>query len=144
MTTLQPDLLAGWNVVVVDDEPDSLLVAEVILMEYGANVHTASNGQEGLRLVREVRPKFVISDLSMPVMDGWGLIHEMLDDPGLRDIPAIALTAHAIRGDRERAIAAGFFNYLPKPLAADTFIHDLFNLLSRVPSLAELLNVKDV
>jgi len=138
---LPPDLLAGWDIVVIDDEEDSLAVAEIILTEYGANVHTASDGAEGLKVVREIRPKFVISDISMPVMDGWGFIHAMKNDRTLMDIPAIALTAHAMIGDRDRAITAGFHNYLTKPLTALTFIQDLVKLLVEIPILANELNI---
>jgi CheY-like chemotaxis protein len=137
-----PDnLLAGWNIVVLDDEDDSLEVAEIILDEYGANVHTAQNGQEGIETVRRVKPHFVISDLSMPVLDGWGFINSLKADRELADIPVIALTAHAMVGDRERAVAAGFHNYLTKPLTVDTFMADLLRLLIDIPQLAESLNI---
>lgn len=135
------NLLLGWDVVVIDDEEDSLDVAQIILDEYGANTHTASNGQEGLELVRKVHPRFVISDISMPVMDGWGFIHALTSDPSTKDIPAIALTAHAMIGDRERAISSGFYNYLSKPLNAETFIFDLLKLLVEIPELAQDLNI---
>jgi CheY-like chemotaxis protein len=138
---LPRDLLEGWDIVVIDDEEDSLEVAEIILDEYGANVHTADNGLAGLEVVRKVRPRFVISDISMPVIDGWWFIHTLKNDPYLMDIPAIALTAHAMVGDRERAISAGFHNYLTKPLTADTFIYDLLKLLTDIPTLAEHLNI---
>ncbi len=137
METIPDNLLAGWDIVVVDDEEDSLEVAEVILLEYGANVHTATNGADGLQVVRKVKPRFIISDLSMPVMDGWGFINALKADRGLADIPVIALTAHAMQGDRERALAAGFHNYLVKPLTVNTFIRDLVNLLIDIPSLAQ-------
>lgn len=137
-----PDnLLDGWVVVVLEDEPDSLEVAEIILGEYGATVNSAVNGQEGLELVRSARPRFVISDLSMPVMDGWGFISELKADPDTAAIPVIALTAHAMVGDRERAVAAGFHNYLTKPLTVDTFMADLVRLLIDIPELAESLNI---
>lgn len=135
------NLLGGWDVVVIDDEEDSLEVAEIILDEYGATVHTASDGQEGLDIVRRVNPRFVISDLSMPVMDGWGFINALKEEPKLAEIPAIALTAHAMVGDRERAVAAGFHNYLTKPLTVDTFMSDLLKLLIDIPELAEYLNI---
>ncbi|MFZ4816391.1 MAG: response regulator [Phototrophicaceae bacterium] len=138
---LPPDLLQGWDIVVIDDEPDSLMVAEIILIEYGATVHSATNGREGLALVQQVKPRFVISDLSMPVMDGWGFIRALRADRDLRDLPAIALTAHAMPGDREKAISAGFYNYLTKPLTASTFIYDLLKLLMDIPSLADELNI---
>lgn len=137
-----PDnLLEGWNIVVLDDEEDSLEVAEIILTEYGATVHTASDGQVGLDMVRRVKPRFVISDLSMPVMDGWSFINAMKAERGLDEIPVIALTAHAMVGDRERAVAAGFHNYLTKPLTVDTFMADLVKLLIDIPVLAESLNI---
>ena len=141
MIDLPKDLLNGWDIVVIDDEEDSLMVAQVILDEYGANTHTATNGEEGIAIIREVRPKFVICDLSMPIMDGWKLISTMRADIGLRTIPAIALTAHAMAGDRERAVAAGFYNYLTKPLTVETFIQDLVNLLIDIPELASILNI---
>src|SRR5690606_32880896 len=101
-TPIRRDILQGWEVVVIDDEPDSLEVASRILRFYGANVYTASNGKEGLELIRHHRPKFVISDLSMPVMDGWEMLFEIQQDRHIAQIPIIALTAHAMMGDRTR------------------------------------------
>jgi CheY-like chemotaxis protein len=136
---LPQTLLKGWDIVVVDDEEDSLMVAQIILQNYGATVHVARDGQEGIEVIKKVRPRFVISDLSMPMMDGWGLIHAVTTTIALQHIPVIALTAHAMQGDRERAMAAGFHNYLTKPLTVNTFIHDLVNLLLDIPDLAQLL-----
>ncbi|GAB4515699.1 MAG: hypothetical protein OHK0046_19520 [Anaerolineae bacterium] len=141
MQHIPEDLLTGWEVVVLDDEEDSLEVATIILAEYGAYVHSAVNGKEGLELVRQVKPRFIISDLSMPVEDGWGFINALKSDPALAHIPVIALTAHAIRGDRERALAAGFHNYLTKPLTVETFMLDLVRLLIDIPELVEYLNI---
>lgn len=132
-TPIRRDILQDWDVVVVDDEPDSLEVATRILRFYGANVHTAANGQEGLELIKKVRPKFAISDLSMPVMDGWAMLYELQIDRSTSQIPVIALTAHAMRGDRERAVEAGFHNYLTKPLTPSTFMKDLLGLLIDIP-----------
>src|SRR5579859_7016692 len=134
MPDIPKNLLIGWDIVVVDDEEDSLMVAEIILTEYGANVYTATNGKEGLAQIRKVNPKFVISDLSMPIADGWGLIFEIKNDRTLMSTPVIALTAHAMGGDRERAFAAGFHNYLTKPLTVETFMNDLMNLLEDIPA----------
>lgn len=135
--------LAGWTVVVIDDEPDSLLVAMIMLEAYGAIVHTASNGIEGLAKVREVLPRFVICDLSMPIMDGWTIIAEAKNDVSLLAIPMLALTAHAMSGDRERALAAGFASYLTKPLSAETFIQHLVKALREVEAFADELNFNE-
>jgi CheY-like chemotaxis protein len=133
---IRKDILQGWDVLVVDDEPDSLEVARRILKFYGATVHTATNGQEGLSMVRRLRPRFIISDLSMPVMDGWEMLSNLKQDRTTLDIPVIALTAHAMLGDREKALAAGFHNHLTKPLTAATFMSDLLTVLDEIPALA--------
>ncbi|PJF44737.1 MAG: response regulator [Phototrophicales bacterium] len=137
MNNIPPNLLAGWDIVVIDDEPDSLEVARYILDFYGANVHTAINGREGLELVQRIQPRFVISDLSMPEMDGWEFLHALKQIA--EHIPVIALTAHAMRGDKERAIEAGFRSYLTKPLTANTFMDELLALLLDIPQLSEYL-----
>lgn len=138
---IRRDILKEWKVLVVDDEPDSLEVATRILRHYGASVTTATNGQEGLDAIKATRPRFVISDLSMPVMDGWEMLRAVKEDRTTLDIPVIALTAHAMAGDRERAIMAGFHNYLTKPLTPATFMKDLLHLLMDIPELAQAINL---
>lgn len=133
------NILAKWKVLVVDDEPDSLIVATHILKFYGADVITATNGREGFELASQALPRFIISDISMPEVDGWELIKLLYKSPKTREIPVIALTAHAMTGDREKAISAGFYNYLTKPLNAQTFIHELLNLLVNIPEFSEEL-----
>jgi CheY-like chemotaxis protein len=76
----------------------------------------------------------------MPVMDGWEFMNTIKRDRRTLDIPVIALTAHAMPGDRERAITAGFHNYLTKPLTPATFMRDLLSLLVDVPELAGMLS----
>jgi CheY-like chemotaxis protein len=134
------EILRGWDIVVVDDDPDSLDVASMILEFYGATVHSATNGKDGLALVRSIRPRFVISDLSMPYMDGWGMIDELKRDVSIAEIPVVALTAHAMSGHREKAMEMGFHNYLTKPLTAETFMNDLLSLLIDIPVLAVALS----
>jgi CheY-like chemotaxis protein len=99
------------------------------------------NGQEGIGLVEEINPRFVISDLSMPEMDGWEFLKALQSQTQNQDVPVIALTAHAMKGDRERAITAGFHNYLTKPLTANTFMDQLLALLLDIPQLAEHLTI---
>lgn len=139
-TQIRRDILKDWVIVVIDDEPDSLEVASRILRHYGAVVHTASNGKDGLELIRQQRPRFVISDLSMPVMDGWEMLFEIQQDRYVAEIPIIALTAHAMVGDRTRAIEAGFYNYLTKPLTPSTFMGELMRLLLDVPQFELILS----
>lgn len=138
--TLDPSsILAGQTILVVDDEPDNLEVVAVLLQLCDADVLTAGNGQEALNLVRKYHPKFIVCDLSMPVMSGWEMIHILKNDESIKNTPVIALTAHAMTGDRQRALAAGFHNYLSKPLQPETFIRDLLQLVMDTPVMAELL-----
>lgn len=129
-----PKVLVGWKVVVVEDDPDSQNVARMMLEKAGATVEVAENGQEGLDLIREQKPHFALSDISMPVMDGWKLIQELNNDRRTSDIPVIALTAHAMPGDRAKAIEAGFVNYMTKPLDPQKFTMQLLHLLVEIPS----------
>jgi CheY-like chemotaxis protein len=139
---LPRDLLQDWDVLVVDDDPDSLDVAARLLRFYSANVTTAINGKEGLDAVRAHRPRFIISDLSMPEMDGWEMLFELKNNRATQEIPVIALTAHAMSGDRDRAISAGFHNYLTKPLTPATFMKDLVILLLDIPELAAYIMIR--
>jgi len=138
MKSIPRNILAGWKIAVVEDEFDSAEVAARLLKFYGAEVYTASDGQEGLVLIRTKRPTLVICDISMPVMDGWAVIRTVKNDRTLMDIPVIALTAHAMVGDREKALAAGFHNYLTKPLTVQSFIGDLLTLVVDLPQFAQL------
>lgn len=141
MNHIPNDLLQDWDIVVIDDEPDSLEVARYILDFYGANVHTATNGREGVETVEAIQPRFVISDLSMPEMDGWAFLSALKETTDIQNIPVIALTAHAMRGDKERALQAGFQSYLTKPLTASTFMDELLALLLEIPQLSEYLSI---
>ncbi len=136
--TISRTVLNSWTILAIDDEPDSLEVVTRILRFHGASIVTGCNGQEGLELARKVHPHLIISDISMPVLDGWGLIYELKKDRTTLNIPAIALTAHAMPGDRSRAISAGFHNYLTKPLTAKSFMSDLLILLLEMPEFSAL------
>ena len=139
MKTSIPQIFQGWRVVVVDDEEDSQIVAAMMLEMAGAEVMTANNGREGLSVIRNNRPHLVISDLSMPELDGWGMMRELNMDRTTMDIPVVALTAHAMVGDRERAIQAGFTNYISKPLDPEKFLNQLAALVAAVPSLRDMI-----
>jgi CheY-like chemotaxis protein len=138
MNELAGDALKGKRVLIVEDDPFSMDVATILLMHYGAEVHTADNGQEGVELARVTKPDFILSDISMPLMDGWGLIDVLKGDPRTASIPVVALTAHAMPGYRERAIASGFHNFLTKPLTPETFIRELVALLVDLPQFSHL------
>lgn len=139
MFSMADQPLNGWKILVVDDEPDSVEVAELLLELHGAQVLTAYNGRDGLALALEQLPRFVVADLSMPEMSGWAMLHELKKNPATQHIPIVALTAHAMAGDRERVLQAGFHGYISKPLRPETFVNDLLKLLVDLPEVARLL-----
>jgi CheY-like chemotaxis protein len=125
--------ISNWTVLVVDDEMDSIEVVTEVLQFYGATVHNASNGVHALELLQTVTPDLILSDLSMPQMDGWALLSNIRKNERLAEVPVIALTAHAMTGDAQRGMAAGFTAYLTKPVSVVSLIQDL---IERVPALA--------
>lgn len=141
MTAIDVNQLAaavqGWVAVVVDDEQDSLDVAAILLEMVGVEVYTARDGVAGLALVTQHLPDFVLSDLSMPEMSGWEMLNQLKREPATNAIPVIALTAHAMPGDRNRTLAAGFHNYLSKPLVPETFVNDVLRLLVDSPRIVQ-------
>lgn len=119
----------GIRFLVVDDEPDNVGVVVKLLTLLGGEVESAENGQEGLEHARAKQPDVILADLSMPVMSGWELLYQIRQDPHLKEIPVIALTAHAMSGDRERVLAAGFASYIAKPIDVPKFVPALVSLL---------------
>ena len=86
------------------------------LKKRGYEVHIAVNGQEGVEMASAQKPDLILLDMSLPVMDGWTAAGRLKDDPGTSAIPVIALTAHAMSGDREKALEAGCDDYDVKPV----------------------------
>jgi len=102
------------RVLYIEDMADNRdLVRQILEGLY--EVHTAVDGEDGLRLAHTVRPDLIIMDISLPVMDGLSCTRQLRQDPALRDIPVLALTAHCMVGDREKALAAGCDDFLSKP-----------------------------
>ena len=86
------------------------------LRRKGFEVLVASDGRQGLEAARAAPPDLVLMDMSLPVLDGWEATRQLKADPHTRHIPVIALTAHAMAGDREKALAAGCDEYDTKPV----------------------------
>jgi CheY-like chemotaxis protein len=119
-----------WTVLIVDDDPDNLEIASDTLKGFKAKVYTSQNGAECLQFLAEnPAPTFILLDLSMPVMDGWQALAHIRADESLRDLNVIALTAHAMLGDAERGLEAGFNGYITKPFQFDSFISDIQKIL---------------
>ena len=116
------------RIAIVEDSPDNRLLFEAML-EDRFDVVEFENGEAALAGLAETRPDVVLMDISLPIMDGTAVLERMRADPALRDVPVIALTAHAMRGDREKYLALGFDDYVTKPVVDEA---DLFEPIERL------------
>ena len=104
------------RILVVEDNRDNMELIVDILVSLDHTVLQAIDGQQGVDMARAEKPDLILMDLSLPRMDGWTATSHIKADADTQTIPVIALTAHAMVGDRERALAAGCDDYLTKPL----------------------------
>jgi two-component system cell cycle response regulator DivK len=99
------------------------------LIRRGFQVVFAMDGQQGVDLARSERPDIILMDMSLPVIDGWEATRRVKADDATRSVPVIGLTAHAMAGDREKAIEAGCDDYDTKPVELDRLISKIERLL---------------
>uniref|UniRef100_UPI0010C04ECF hybrid sensor histidine kinase/response regulator n=1 Tax=Massilia sp. HP4 TaxID=2562316 RepID=UPI0010C04ECF len=130
---LAPPELSGMTVLVIDDELDSLELVQQVLAASDATILTATGAREALRLVELRRPDLIISDIGMPLVDGFELIRRVRDMPDREaaGVPAIALTAFSRREDQQRALEAGFDEFLAKPVAPATLLQTVAAIVTR-------------
>ena len=115
----------GGRVLVVEDNPDTRLLATAVLERAGYDVDTAVDGAEGLRLATEKRWDLIITDLEMPQLDGIAMteaVRQREHEHQLDPVPVIALTAHVLEGVRDRTRDAGMNDFIPKPIQRDAFL----------------------
>ena len=110
------------TVLVVEDNPANMTLATFLLKSAGYAVLSATDAEAGLALARREQPDLVLMDIQLPGMDGLQACAILKKDEGTRDIPVIALTALAMKGDEERIRAAGCDGYIAKPLAYREFL----------------------
>jgi two-component system, cell cycle response regulator DivK len=103
------------------------------LTRRGYTVVLAEDGQQGVDMARSEEPDLILMDMSLPIKDGWEATQEIKADPALRAIPIIALTAHAMTGDRERVLAAGCNDYDTKPVELERLLGKISGLLAAPP-----------
>lgn len=122
------------KIAVVEDNPDNRLLVQVIL-EPLYEVTEYEDGFAALEGLQKARPDLVLLDVSLPGMDGPEVLNRIRADAGLRELPVIALTAHAMTGDREKYLRLGFDDYVTKPIVDETLLlNAIKTLLAGKPS----------
>ncbi|HKC13666.1 MAG TPA: response regulator [Vicinamibacteria bacterium] len=109
--------MASEPILIVDDNPANLKLARVVLNREGYEVRTAADAEEALVTLRTFRPHLILMDLQLPGMDGFELTRRLKADPASSGIVILALTAYAMKGDEEKARAAGCDGYISKPIS---------------------------
>jgi CheY-like chemotaxis protein len=118
-------------ILVVDDNVQNLKLARVVLSGEGYEVRTAEDAESALRLMETFRPRVILMDIQLPGMDGLELTRRLKEDPEYCDIIIVALTAYAMKGDENRALAAGCDGYVSKPIDIDALSRLVAQLLGR-------------
>ena len=119
------------KVLIAEDNAVNRELLRELLEARGYRVLEACNGQEAVQILKETLPDILLLDLNMPVLDGFGVIARIRQDATLAALPALAVTANAMRGDRERILNSGFDGYLAKPINAVLLHQELERFLGR-------------
>jgi two-component system, cell cycle response regulator DivK len=108
--------MAGEPILVVDDNAQNLKLARVLLVSEGYEVRTAVDAEDAMAVLATFTPRLILMDVQLPGMDGIDLTRRLKADPDRRGIIILALTAYAMKGDKERVLAAGCDGYVAKPI----------------------------
>ncbi|MGH7510982.1 MAG: response regulator [Gemmatimonadales bacterium] len=117
------------TILVVEDNNLNLELVRDVLITAGMKVVEARSALEGLSAAAQLKPSLILLDIRLPGMDGYAVLERLKADPATAAIPVVALTAQAMVGDREQALAAGFAEYIPKPIDTRTLAESIRALL---------------
>ena len=117
------------TILIVEDNEDNRIVYSTMLRHFGFAVDEAENGAEGILKARTGLPDLILMDIAIPLVDGWEAVQRLKKDPATAGIPIVALTAHAMPADRERAIQVGCDGYLAKPCEPRAVVEEVKRIL---------------
>jgi CheY-like chemotaxis protein len=123
--------MVNRTVLVVEDNDMNMQLVEYLLEEGGYNIVKAASGEEALSITRDAGGPvdLILMDIHLPGMDGLSVVREMKSDSRTHNIPILALTAHAMRGDKDRFLEAGCDGYISKPIDVKTFLSSIEQFL---------------
>jgi len=128
---LRPIRSGPTRVLIVEDNASNRDLAQMVLEGNGFTVDTASSGQEGMDKARHLRPDLILMDMQLPGVDGLAVTRSLKSDPATANIPVVALTANALKGTEDQALAAGCTGYIAKPIELKKFILQVTNFLEK-------------
>lgn len=117
------------KILIVDDDLNNMVLFSDLLQVVGYEIIEATNGKQGIELAKARQPDLILLDIQMPVMDGYQAIKFLKRDTLTKNIPVIALTSYAMKGDREKLLGIGYDAYIPKPVIIDELLREVKELL---------------
>lgn len=125
------------RILVAEDNAVNRELLRELLEARGYAVFEACDGQQALHMIEQSQPELLLMDIGMPVLDGFETIRRIRENPRLAQLPVVAVTAYAMRGDREKILKSGFDGYLSKPLSPASLTAELDRLLNKGTRSAE-------
>jgi two-component system cell cycle response regulator DivK len=113
------------RILIVEDNEQNMYLLSFLLGKHGFDILQARDGQQGLDLAAAERPDLILLDIQLPVLDGHEVARRLKQDEQTKNIPIVAVTSHAMSGDREIILAAGCEGYIEKPINPDTFVSQI-------------------
>ena len=113
------------KILVIEDNEQNLYLTTYLLEKHGYEVIQARDGRQGIELAGQVEPDLILLDIQLPGMDGYAVARELRNHPDLSHVPIVAVTSHAMAGDREQVLAAGCQGYIEKPINPRTFVSQI-------------------
>lgn len=112
----------GKELLVIEDNEQNMYMVRFLLEQHGYEVIEAFDGRQGIELALLKHPQAILLDIQLPKIDGYQVARELKSQEALRKVPIIAVTSYAMAGDREKALAAGAYGYIEKPINPETFV----------------------
>jgi len=121
-----------YTVLIVDDIPVNIILLKTMLTRTNVRILTATNGQEALDIVRSSKPELILLDIQMPIMNGWEVLQTIKEDPELKDIAVIAVSAYTSAEDIEQSMKLGAAGFIKKPVIMDLLLSSVTSQLDNI------------
>lgn len=119
------------RILYVEDNEDNVYMLTQRLTRHGFSVSIASDGAQGIDMARREKPDLILMDLGLPALDGWAAARQLKQMPETKDVPILALSAHTMPGDREKALSAGCDDYDAKPIDFERLLEKIGALVRK-------------